>query len=173
MVASCPRRDYYLLWEEGKSPDVVIEITSKTTRREDQKKKREIYREILKVTEYFLFDPNRDYLRPPLQGFRLIEGGYVPIAPIRGRLPSLVLGLHLEKSAEELRLFDPAADRWLPTRFERIQQEMNARREAEFKNQCAELARDRSEAARILAEAEIERLRVENEILKRRLGETS
>ncbi len=172
-VPKLPRRDYYLLWEEGKSPDVVIEITSKTTRREDQKKKREIYREILKVTEYFQFDPTRDYLKPPLQGFRLIEGEYVPIAPIRGRLPSEVLGLHLEKSAEQLRLFDPAAGGWLPTRFERIQQEMNARREAEFKNQCAELALDRSEAARILAEAEIERLRLENEILKRRLGEPS
>jgi Uma2 family endonuclease len=172
-VPKLPRRDYYLLWEEGKSPDVVIEITSKTTRREDQKKKREIYREILKVTEYFQFDPTRDYLRPPLQGVRLVEGEYVPIAPIRGRLPSLVLGLHLEKSAEQLRLFDPAAGGWLPTRFERIEQEMNARREAEFKSERAELALDRSEAARILAETEIERLRLENEILKRRLGETS
>jgi hypothetical protein len=172
-VPKLPRRDYYLLWEEGKSPDVVIEITSKTTRREDQKKKREIYREILKVTEYFQFDPTRDYLRPPLQGVRLVEGEYVPIAPIRERLPSLVLGLHLEKSAEQLRLFDPSAGGLLPTRFERIEQEMNARRQAEFKNERAELALDRSEAARILAEVEIERLRLENEILKRRLGETS
>src|SRR3954452_8975828 len=31
-----PLRDYYLLWLEPKGPDVVIEITSKTTRREDQ-----------------------------------------------------------------------------------------------------------------------------------------
>ena len=147
-VPKLPRRDYYLLWEEGKSPDVVIEITSKTTRREDQKKKREIYREILKVTEYFLFDPTRDYLRPPLQGFRLVEGDYVPIDPVRGRLPSLVLGLHLEKSADELRLFDPAAGGWLPTRFERIQQEMNARREAEFKNQAPSWRWTASEALR-------------------------
>jgi Uma2 family endonuclease len=179
-VPKLPRRDYYLLWEEGKAPDVAIEITSKTTRREDQKKKRGIYREILKVTEYFLFDPTRDYLRPPLQGFRLVEGEYMPIAPVRGRLPSEVLGLHLEKSAEQLRLFDPVTGGWLPTRFERTQQEMNARREVEFKNertelalQRAEAALDRTEAARILAEAEIERLRLEIEILKRRLGETS
>ena len=38
-VPKLPPRDYYLLWKEGRSPDVVIEITSKTTRREDQKKK--------------------------------------------------------------------------------------------------------------------------------------
>src|SRR5690242_8495074 len=38
-VPKLPPRDYYLLWEEGKGPDVVIELTSKTTRREDQHKK--------------------------------------------------------------------------------------------------------------------------------------
>jgi Uma2 family endonuclease len=26
-------RDYYLTWKEGKAPDLIIEITSKTTRR--------------------------------------------------------------------------------------------------------------------------------------------
>jgi Uma2 family endonuclease len=163
-VSKLPPRDYYLLWEEGRSPDVVIEITSKTTRREDQKKKRVIYRDVLKVPEYFQFDPTRDYLRPPLQGLRLVEGEYVPISPILGRLPSAVLGLHLEKSAEQLRLFDPAAGAWLPTRSERIDQEMKARLQADFKRECAELVLDR-------AQAEIERLRLENERLRRGLGE--
>src|ERR1700677_1096502 len=44
-----PERDYYLVWEE-KSPDVVIEATSKSTFREDIKKK-ELYRLVLKVKE--------------------------------------------------------------------------------------------------------------------------
>ena len=35
-------RDHYLVWTEGKAPDLVIEITSKTTRREDQKKKKDV-----------------------------------------------------------------------------------------------------------------------------------
>ena len=35
-VPKLPPRDYYLLWKEMKGPEVVIEITSKTTRREDQ-----------------------------------------------------------------------------------------------------------------------------------------
>src|SRR3954463_2509752 len=63
-VPKLPPRDYYLLWEEGKSPDVVIEITSKTTRREDEKKKLILYRDVLKVPEYFQFDPTEDYLKP-------------------------------------------------------------------------------------------------------------
>ena len=73
----------------------MIEITSKSTRREDQRKKKELYRDVLQVHEYFQFDPTEDYLKPPLQGFRLIEGEYVPIEPVDGRVPSEVLGLHL------------------------------------------------------------------------------
>ncbi len=34
-----PNREYYLVWKEGKAPDFVAEITSKSTRREDQKTK--------------------------------------------------------------------------------------------------------------------------------------
>src|SRR5262249_40516680 len=62
-------RPYYLIWQEGKGPEVAIELTSKTTRREDLGKKKAIYRDILKVKEYFLFDPHQDYLKPPLQGY--------------------------------------------------------------------------------------------------------
>jgi Uma2 family endonuclease len=90
-------RDHYLIWKEGKAPDLVVEITSKTTRREDQTKKKELYRATLKVPEYFQFDPTEDYLKPPLQGFRLIDGEYAPIKPVSGRLPSEILGLHFEQ----------------------------------------------------------------------------
>ena len=49
---------YYLLWQEKKAPQFVIELTSSSTRREDTKKKYELYRDVLKVKEYFLFDPS-------------------------------------------------------------------------------------------------------------------
>ncbi len=101
------RRKYYLIWEEGKAPDVVIELTSKSTKREDQVKKRDLYRDVLRVPEYFLFDPTEDYLKPPLQGFRLEGDEYIRIEPIEGRLPSEILGLHLERDRKELRLYDP------------------------------------------------------------------
>src|SRR5262249_25262943 len=90
-----PLRDYYLVWQEGKAPDFVVEITSKSTKREDQDKKFALYRDVLKVPEYFLFDPRAEYLKPSLQGYRLAAGEYAPIEPIAGRLPSQVLGLHL------------------------------------------------------------------------------
>src|SRR5665213_544717 len=55
-------RENYLLWEEGQSPRFVIELTSSSTRREDTNKKFELYRDVVKVREYFLFDPMGDYL---------------------------------------------------------------------------------------------------------------
>src|SRR5262249_14942183 len=124
-------RENYLVWAEGRAPHLVIEITSKSTRREDQKKKRGIYRDILKVTEDFLFDPRAEYLDPPLQGFRLVGEDYVPIAPIDGRSPSQVLGLHLERDGAQLRLFNPATGGHLPTRLE-------AREEAERRAEAAD-----------------------------------
>ena len=56
-IAKEPPRDCYLVWEERKAPDFVLEITSKSTRSEDKKKKFVLYRDVLKVQEYILFDP--------------------------------------------------------------------------------------------------------------------
>lgn len=163
-----PRRDYYLVWKEGKAPDFVGEITSKTTRREDQKTKFALYRDILKVPEYVQFDPRAEYLKPPLQGFRLIGGDYVPIELVDGRLPSEVLGLHLERDGERLRLFDPTTGQYLLTRLE---QREAAERRVEEERRRAEEERRRAEAAvadqRRLAE-ENERLRREIEALRGR-----
>jgi Uma2 family endonuclease len=135
-VPKRPLRDYYLLWKEGKAPDFVVEITSKSTKREDQKKKLGIYRDILRVSEYFLFDPTEDYLHPPLQGFRLVGGDYVPIEPIAGRLPSQVVGLHLERDGQKLRLFDPATG-------ERLLTPVEGRAAAERRAAAAESAQQR------------------------------
>ncbi len=113
------KRDYYLTWKEGKAPDLVVEITSKSTRHEDKSTKRILYRDVLKVPEYFQFDPTEDYLKPPLQGQQLVNGKYIRIAAINGRLPSAVLGLHLEREGRHLRLYNPATGRRLLTRQER------------------------------------------------------
>jgi Uma2 family endonuclease len=116
------KRLNYILWEEGKSPQFVIELTSSSTRREDTDRKFRLYRDVLKVREYFLFDPFGDYLDPQLQGYRLRGGEYQPIRPPDGRLRSRELGLHLEGSDDQLRLYDPATRRWLPTPQERVRQ---------------------------------------------------
>lgn len=118
-VAKHPR-PYYLLWEEKKSPNLVIEATSSSTRSEDVKKKFRLYQNVLKVQEYFLFDPFEEYLQPSFQGYRLRKGKYTPISPVAGRLPSSVLGLQLERDGLDLRLFDPKTERRLLTPEERI-----------------------------------------------------
>lgn len=76
VVFGVPKMDRlnYLTWEEAKGPDVAIELTSKTTRREDVETKFALYRDVLKVKEYFLFDPFEDYLSPSMQGYRLRSG---------------------------------------------------------------------------------------------------
>jgi Uma2 family endonuclease len=116
------KRLYYLVWEEKKGPDIVIELTSKSTRNEDLKKKFELYQGILEVSEYFLFDPLGDYLKPPLMGYRLQGEKYRPISPIKNRLPSQTLQLHLEHDGENLRLYEPKSGHWLPTPAEERQQ---------------------------------------------------
>ena len=71
-------RRTYKLWEEGLPPSLIVEVTSDSTRNEDIFRKKALY-EQLGVEEYILYDPLQDYLRPPLQGFRLVEGHYQPI----------------------------------------------------------------------------------------------
>jgi hypothetical protein len=106
------------------------------------------------VTEYFLFDPTQDYLNPPLQGFRLVDGDYVPVDPIDGRLPSEILGLHFECVGTKLRFYNPTTGEYRMTRLE-------ARAAAENSLEAAEAER------RCLAE-ENDRLRSEIERLRRR-----
>lgn len=122
------RRDNYLVWEESKGPDIVIEVTSKTTKSEDLKKKPDVFLSKLGVREYFLFDPTRDYLDPTLQGFRRVKDEFRAIRAVDGRFPSKVLGLHLERDGDALRLWNPETGIWLQTRAER---EAQLRRENE------------------------------------------
>ena len=115
-------RDSYLLWKEPKGPDFVLEVTSASTRREDERRKREVYA-ALGVEEYFLYDPRGEYLTPPLQGYRLRGGEYRPLPAVMvlpgggAAVSSEVLGLEFRdrREARMLRLYDPVAGRDLPT----------------------------------------------------------
>ena len=130
-------RRIYKLWEEGRAPDVVFEITSASTRREDLGTKRVLYAD-LGVKEYFVFDPTGEDLRPPLRAFRLSGSEY---QPLKEPVFSEVLGLELQLVDKHLRLFDPRTGKRLLTPAE-------------------------ADAAREAAEAEVERLRAELEKLK-------
>jgi Uma2 family endonuclease len=161
-------RQHYLVWQEGRGPDVVFEITSSSTRREDTGRKTELYRDTLRVKELFLADPYGDWLNPPLQGFRLRAGQYQPIRPSAdGHLVSRVLGLNV--FLRERALVPPVLDRrnrlqhraWVPRFIDPATgQELATAAERE--------ARADERAAQ--AEAEAERLRGELEALRRQTG---
>lgn len=161
-------RENYLLWEEGRPPHVVIEVTSDSTRDEDLYDKFEIYRDQLRIVEYFLFDPRGDYLEPALQGYRLKGRRYEPIKPVADRLPSRELGLHLESHSRQLRFFDPATGNWIPTPDEARRAAEAECRQAEAQRQQAEAECRQMQAKWQQAEAEAERLRQELETLRRR-----
>jgi Uma2 family endonuclease len=103
-VSKRQRRSYKTWQEGGKLPSFILEITSRTTRQQDETEKPALYAQ-LGVQEYFQYDPTGDYLNPQLKGYRLQQGVYEPIAPptpieTGGVLRSEVLGL-------DLRLVDP------------------------------------------------------------------
>jgi Uma2 family endonuclease len=177
------RRRSFKVWKEGKGPDLVIEVTSRKTRREDLRGKFELYRDVLKVREYFLFDPLEEYLEPTLQGFRLVRGRYKPITMEAGRLPSEILRLHLERDEIDLRLYNPRTGHWQPTGME-LEEELRASKAAERKERAArrkeetarkaeETARKAEEEARRKAESEVEQLRRELEKLRKGMAEDS
>lgn len=150
-------RRTYKLWEEQQPPCVVIEVSSRSTRLEDKGNKRALYA-MLGVHEYFLFDPLREYLKPPLQGFRLQNDEYVSItSDARGALVSEELGLRLHQEGSRLRLTDMATDQPLlrPAEIEAARRAADEQAQAEAEARRAaeeEVARLRSELARLRGE---------------------
>ena len=111
-------RRVYKIWEEGRVPNVVIETTSRSTRRVDERTKPSTYKQ-LGIPEYFLYDPTSDYLDPPLQGFRLVRGNYQPIgSDADGCLYSEQLGLHLLLEDGDLVIVDAKTGKLLLTEAE-------------------------------------------------------
>ena len=107
-------RSSYLVWEEGKPPDWVLEVASPSTASKDLDFKRRAYA-AMGVPEYWLFDPKGDVFpagQPRLQGLALSDGGYVRLAPRLAdgveMIRSGVLGLDLRAEGEFIRMRDPA-----------------------------------------------------------------
>ena len=164
-------RSSYLLWEEPKAPDFVLEIASESTYRSDGGEKRDLYAG-MGVSEHWQYDPLGVYLDPPLLGFRLVEGSYVPIpivpgddGALAGRSGVLGLELRLRPGApvrEALHFYDPVRGEYLRT----YREEAQARREAERRLERAEgqlrQTQDRlreEQEARQALEAELRELR--------------
>ena len=152
-------RNGYLIPEQGKPPDFVLEVASETTGEIDEDEKRRDYAR-MRVAEYWRFDPSGgDWHSSHLVGDRLVGDDYQPI-PIhrteeghyQGHSDTLNLDLCWEDG--ELRWYDPVARRYLPNFQEKDEQH---RAEAEARAE-AETRADTEQEARIRAEARIQEL---------------
>lgn len=150
-------REIYLAFEEGVFPQLVIEIISKSTRKDDLGRKVELYGS-LGVQEYYVCDPRSD-VRPRrrLYAFEGTNGVLVSRAlPDRESAYSALLGTELRVIERFLRIIDPHTGLPLPTLLEehaaREQAEARARA-AEEQMQEAQEARDQAEDAAHAAEA--------------------
>jgi Uma2 family endonuclease len=85
-------RKSWVTWQEGKGPDLVIEILSESTHRTDRTVKKEIYATRLRVPEYVWYDP----FSGERAGFILHGSEYLPLEPdAHDRLLSHQTGLAL------------------------------------------------------------------------------
>lgn len=86
-------RKSWVCWEEEKTPDVVLELLSDSTREVDKGEKKQIYQNQMHVSEYFWYDP---FDSDDFAGFRLQAGAYqdIPLTA-SGKLISQVLDLAL------------------------------------------------------------------------------
>lgn len=144
VVLGAPKgeRRSWVVWEEGKAPDVVIELLSESTAELDKNEKKLIYQNQLRVSEYFWFDPfNPD----DWAGLFLQHGVYQPLAPnTQNQLVSQSLGLALVQWQGNYKGISATWLRWatldgelLPTSEEIANQE---RQRAEQERQRAEQA---------------------------------
>lgn len=166
------KRRSFRVWEEGVPPTVIIEVTSKKTRREDETEKPPVYASI-GVKELFLFDPEGEWLRPRLQGFQLKRGRYVPMtANDAEQIFSPELGLQIAIENHLPRLIDPSTGNPLPTADELADQARlaeEARRETRNAKRRASRAERAAHAARIEAdEAKRKAAALEAELAKLR-----
>jgi Uma2 family endonuclease len=136
-------RDNYKVWEEGQVPQVIFEMTSKGTQKQDQEDKKNLY-EQLGVSEYWLFDPKGEWIEEKLRGYKL-EGETYQL--IRDRV-SQVLELRVTVEGELLGFYrlDTGEKLLIPTELaEKAEQE---RQRAEMERQRAEMERQRAEMER-------------------------
>jgi Uma2 family endonuclease len=96
-------RKSWVVWEEdGKYPNVILEILSDSTANTDRGLKKKIYQDTFRTPDYFWFDP----YTLEFAGFHLVDGEYQPLEPSeQGHLWSQQLGLYLGISEGLLRFF--------------------------------------------------------------------
>ena len=143
-----PRKSWVVWEEEGLTPDFVIELASDSTLHFDLTGKKTIYEQMLKTSEYLVYDPDTEGLR----GWRLAAGRYEPITPNeQGWLWCNELGLWL--GVADYQFVEQAGPVKVLRFFDETGQLVLTEAEA-----AAQRAESEAEARRA-AEAEIDRLK--------------
>ncbi|MDZ7993605.1 MAG: Uma2 family endonuclease [Nostoc sp. EfeVER01] len=96
-------RKSWVVWQEdGKYPNLIVEILSSSTTAVDKGLKKQVYQDTFRTPDYFWFDP----VTMELQGFHLVDGKYQEIqVTTDGRLWSQQLELYLGVYEGKLRFF--------------------------------------------------------------------
>ena len=161
----------YIIAEQGKPPDFVLEIASQSTGRIDVGPKRDDY-EAFGIREYWRFDETGAFHGARLAGDRLVEGRYEPVeiaehddGSLRGY--SAVLNVELQWQDGQLEWQDPQTGIRIANFLEERRGRLLAERQASTERARADAERARANAERdnrILADrqAEAERARAEN-----------
>ena len=159
------RRNGYVISEQGKPPDFVLEVASPSTADTDVGAKRNDYEGFL-IQEYWRFDETGEHHGTRLAGDRLVGGRYEPIdiAELSGGALqgySAVLNLYLRWENGKLGWYDPATGEHIPTyEYQRDRADRAEARagRAEARADRAEAQVEREREARLQAEARIREL---------------
>ena len=165
-------RDWYKVWEEGKVPDFVLEVSSEETAEDNLGRNMETYARI-GIPEYCVYDPMGGLHDPRLQLFRLSGGEDRVYEQVQwsedtnGSLavPSESLGLELRFEDGRLRLWDPAAQEYLLEYAEERDRRLKER-DARLKERERRVG---ERAGRIAAERRAAKLELKVEALRERL----
>jgi Uma2 family endonuclease len=154
-------RKSWVVWEEGKTPDVVIELLSESTAKFDKTDKKTLYQDRLKVAEYFWFDP---FNPNDWAGFKLSGGYYEPLPVENERLVSQRLELALVRWSGIYHGIETIWLRWATLAGELLllPEEAQTQR-AEVEAQRAKIAEQRAEVAEQLAQSATQRADLERQ----------
>jgi Uma2 family endonuclease len=155
-------RKSWVVWQEGKAPDVIIELLSESTAQIDKGLKKQVYRDQLRVPNYYWFDP---YNAEDRAGFLLQGTEYLPLLPDgQGRLPVPSLGLNLGLWRGTYRDVNMEWLRWMDAEGELLLlRQEQAAEQTHRAEQTAALARERARSEQVRAEAEKDRADAEKQ----------
>ena len=167
-VDGSKQRQGWVVWEEnGRYPDVIVELMSPSTAKVDKTTKKTIYERTFKTPDYFIYDP---FEPTSLQGWRLDANlRYQQITPDeRGWLWCQSLGLWLgtwegiidRETSVWLRFYNPEGNLVLLPEEAANQKADEAVQQAEAEKQKADEAFQRAQAESQRAQAESQRAEI-------------